>query len=330
MSSLLEIKNLSVFFSADHAPLKVVSELSFDIKKAEIFGLAGESGCGKSLTALSILRILPTHAFTDGEILFNGNNLLSLGDGDMRKIRGRDISMVFQEPMTSLNPVLTVGYQIAETLIAHFNFSKKKALENAVELMRAVKIPFPEARVGDYPHQLSGGMRQRVMIATAIACNPSLLIADEPTTALDVTIQAQILSLLQELRKDRSMAILLITHDLSIISEQADRVAIMYAGRIMELAPVRELFENPTHPYTIGLLGSLPASKGTALKPIAGFVPSPGRLPEGCKFSDRCFAMIPQCKAAEPELLGVADNHYVRCIRWKETRRMSGEPGGRI
>src|SRR5208283_3175919 len=251
-------------------------------------------------------------------IFFEGKDLHSLGEKEMRKIRGQDISMVFQEPMTSLNPVLTVGYQIAETLMAHLNLSKKKAMENAVELMRAVKIPAPDSRVGDYPHQLSGGMRQRIMIAIAIACNPSLLIADEPTTALDVTIQAQILSLLQELRKDRHMAILLITHDLSIISEQADRVAIMYAGRIMELAPVEELFEKPSHPYTIGLLGSLPATKGTPLKPIAGSVPSPGHLPRGCKFADRCFAMIPLCDAAEPELTEVADNHYARCIRWKE------------
>ncbi len=320
MPALLDIKDLSILFSADQYPLKVVSGLSFDIKRAEVFGLAGESGCGKSLTALSILRILPPHAYTEGEISFNKKNLLSLGDGEMRRIRGKDIAMVFQEPMTSLNPALTVGYQIAETLIAHLNFSKKKAMENAVELLRAVKIPSPESRIKDYPHQLSGGMRQRVMIAIAIACNPSLLVADEPTTALDVTIQAQILSLLQELRRDRNMAVLLITHDLSIISEQADRVAIMYAGRIMELADVQEVFENPSHPYTIGLLESLPVSRGTSLKPIAGFVPAPGHLPDGCKFSDRCFAMIPECTLAEPELVGVAVNHYVRCIRWKEVQ----------
>ncbi|MBF0559720.1 MAG: ABC transporter ATP-binding protein [Nitrospirae bacterium] len=320
MASLLEIRNLSVSFSTDKGPLKVISGLSFDIKKAEVFGLAGESGCGKSMTALSVLRILPSHAFADGEIFFDGKDLLSLDERGMRKIRGKDISMVFQEPMTSLNPVLTVGYQIAETLMAHFNLSKKKAIENAVELMRAVKIPTPESRVGDYPHQLSGGMRQRIMIAIAIACNPSLLIADEPTTALDVTIQAQILSLLRELRDERHMAILLITHDLSIISEQADRVAIMYAGRIMEMALVEGLFARPSHPYTIGLLGSLPVSKGTTLKPIAGFVPSPDHLPGGCKFSDRCFAVIDQCKSAEPELTAVADNHYVRCIRWKEVQ----------
>jgi oligopeptide/dipeptide ABC transporter ATP-binding protein len=316
--SLLDIRNLSVLFRLDQYPLKVVSDLSFYIRKAEVFGLAGESGCGKSLTALSVLRILPPHAYTEGEILFKSKNLLSLGDDRMRQIRGKDIAMIFQEPMTSLNPVLTVGYQVAETLIAHLNLSKKTAMETAVELLRSVKIPSPELRVRDYPHQLSGGMRQRVMIAMAIACNPSLLIADEPTTALDVTIQAQILSLLQELRRERNMAILLITHDLSIISEHADRVAIMYAGRIMELADVRELFENASNPYTIGLLESLPVSRGKNLKPIPGFVPSPEHLPDGCKFSDRCFAMIPRCTAAEPELEKTGDNHYSRCIRWKD------------
>jgi len=321
MRALLDIKNLSILFSAGQYPLKVVSGVSFDIKEAEVFGLAGESGCGKSLTALSVLRILPPNAYTEGEILFNSRKLLSIGEGEMRQIRGKDIAMVFQEPMTSLNPALTIGYQIAETLMTHLNFPKNKAMEAAVELLGAVKIPSPESRVKDYPHQLSGGMRQRVMIAIAIACNPSLLIADEPTTALDVTIQAQILSLLHELRRERKMAVLLITHDLSIISEQADRVAIMYAGRIMELADVRALFENPSHPYTIGLLESLPVSRGKSLKPIGGFVPAPGHLPEGCKFSDRCFAMIHQCTLAEPELAGIAGNHYVRCIRWKEVQK---------
>ncbi len=321
MPCLLDIKNLSVSFSTDIGALKVVSGISLEIKKSEVFGLAGESGCGKSLTALSILNILPPYAYTEGEIFFNDRNLLILSDDEMRQIRGKDISMVFQEPMTSLNPVLTVGYQVAEVLITHLSISKKEAMGKAVELLRAVKIPAPESRVKDYPHQLSGGMRQRVMIAMAIACNPSLLIADEPTTALDVTIQAQILSLLQELRRERHMAVLLITHDLSIISEQADRVAIMYAGRIMELAGVRELFENASHPYTVGLLESLPVSRGTALKPIAGFVPSPGHLPEGCKFSDRCFAMVPECRRAEPQLEKIVDKHYVRCIRWEEVQK---------
>jgi oligopeptide/dipeptide ABC transporter ATP-binding protein len=313
--SLLDIKNLSVSFKTDTGLVKIISGLSFDIKKAEVFGLVGESGSGKSLTALSILRILPPNSFAEGEIFFNKKNLLSLNEAEMRQIRGRDISIIFQEPMTSLNPVLAIGRQISEVLLAHFDISPKDAMNATIELLRSVKIPSPELRIKDYPHQMSGGMRQRVMIAMAIACNPSLLIADEPTTALDVTIQAQILQLLQRLRKDREMAILLITHDLSIISEQADRCAIMYAGRIMELADVDELFMNPLHPYTHGLLESLPVARGTALKPITGFVPSPDSFPEGCKFSDRCYQAIEECRKYEPELVEISENHFVRCIK---------------
>ncbi|MEW6115534.1 MAG: ABC transporter ATP-binding protein [Nitrospirota bacterium] len=321
MSSLLSIEHLSVFFKTDTGLLNVIADLSLDIQRAEIFGLVGESGCGKSLTALSVLRLLPPNAVAKGNILFDGDNLLALSEDEMRQIRGRDISMVFQEPMTSLNPVLTVGYQIAEALTTHLDISKREAMNRAIELLQAVKIPSPEVRIKDYPHQMSGGMRQRVMIAMAIACNPSLLIADEPTTALDVTIQAQILELLQGLRRERNMAVLLITHDLSIISEHADRVAIMYAGRIMELAAVDELFSNPLHPYTIGLLESLPVSKGTPLKPITGFVPHPDRLPGGCKFSDRCFAALDECRRAEPDLTEAAKNHFVRCIRWNDIQK---------
>lgn len=316
--SLLNINNLSVSFKTDKCPIKVVSNLFFDIKKSEVFGLVGESGCGKSLTALSILRILPNNASAEGEIIFDNKNLLTLDENEMRRIRGKDISMIFQEPMTSLNPVLTIGYQIAEALITHFGISKKEAMDRTVELLKAVKMPSPKLRIKDYPHQMSGGMRQRVMIAMAIACNPSLLIADEPTTALDVTIQAQILELLQGLRKERDMAILLITHDLSIISEQADRVAIMYAGRIMELADVDELFRNPLHPYTHGLLQSLPVAKGVALKPITGFVPNPESLPAGCKFSDRCYLASNECRRFEPELVEVSKNHHVRCIKIRQ------------
>ncbi len=312
---LLDVRNLSVSFKSDKASLRVVSNISFDIDRAEVFGVVGESGSGKSMTALSILRILPGNAFTEGSIVFSSKDLLSLSEAEMRGIRGKDIGIVFQEPMTSLNPVLTVGYQVAEALLAHFKISKKEAMNKAVELLRSVKIPSPEIRIKDYPHQLSGGMRQRVMIAMAIACNPSLLIADEPTTALDVTIQAQILDLIQGLRKERRMAVLLITHDLSIISEQADRVAVMYAGRIMELSSVEELFRNTLHPYTIGLLESLPDKKGVPLKPITGFVPSPDKYPEGCKFADRCPKVIDVCKEAEPELVEVSKGHFVRCVR---------------
>lgn len=315
MSVILNANNLSISFKHGKSLINVVSGLTFDIKRSEVFGLVGESGCGKSLTALSILRILPDIAVAKGEILFNNKNLLALDNKEMRQIRGKDISMIFQEPMTSLNPVLSVGYQIAEALTAHFDISKTDAMNRTVELLKSVKIPSPELRIKDYPHQMSGGMRQRVMIAMAIACNPSLLIADEPTTALDVTIQARILELLGGLREERKMAILLITHDLSIISEQADRVAIMYAGRIMELADVEELFQNTLHPYTIGLLESLPTAKGIPLKPVQGFVPSPEFFPEGCKFSDRCYLAIKECRLAEPELVEVSKNHFVRCIR---------------
>lgn len=313
--SLLDIKNLSVSFKTEKGPMRLISDLSFDIKQAEVFGLVGESGCGKSLTALSILGILPNNAFAKGEIIFNNKNLLTLNENDMRRIRGKDISMIFQEPMTSLNPVLTIGYQIAEALITHLDMSKKEAMDKTVELLKAVKMPSPELRIKDYPHQMSGGMRQRVMIAMAIACNPSLLIADEPTTALDVTIQAQILELLQGLRRERNMAVLLITHDLSIISEQADRVAIMYAGRIMELTDVDELFRNLQHPYTNGLLESLPVAKGIALKPITGFVPTPENFPAGCKFSDRCYLASDICTTSEPELREISKGHFVRCIK---------------
>lgn len=315
MSSLLDINNLSIYFRTACGPLKTVSDLSLHIDKAEVFGLAGESGCGKSLTALSVLRILPNNAFTEGEVLFGGRDLLSLEGEDMRRVRGKEISMVFQEPMTSLNPVLTVGYQISEALTAHLDLSGGEALDKTVELLRSVRIPSPEIRIKDYPHQMSGGMRQRVMIAMAIACNPALLIADEPTTALDVTIQAQILELIQGLRKERDMSVLLITHDLSIISEQADRAAVMYAGRIVELSPVNDLFSRTLHPYTIGLLASLPVAKGTALRPIPGFVPTPDRLPAGCKFSDRCFMASIECEAAEPELREITPGHFARCIK---------------
>src|SRR5512135_2429638 len=228
------------------------------------------------------------------------------------------MSMVFQEPMTSLNPVLTIGYQIAEVLVTHRGMSKKDALDKAVELLNSVKIPSPEVRIKEYPHQMSGGMRQRVMIAMAIACNPSLLIADEPTTALDVTIQAQILELIQKLREERKMSILFITHDLGIIAENASRVAIMYAGKLVELASAAEIFNNPRHPYTIGLLESIPKGKGTPLRPISGNVPSPEELPEGCKYSDRCVYRQPGCEEKEPSFAEVAAGHFVRCIRTEE------------
>lgn len=300
--SLLDIRSLNISFTSSKGSIKVVCGLSFAVEEAEVFGLVGESGCGKSLTALSIMGILPQNAFAEGEVIFKGRNLLTLDRESMRKLRGKELSMIFQEPMTSLNPVLTVGYQVAEVLTTHLELTKKEAMAHTIELFKAVKIPSPEIRIKEYPHQMSGGMRQRVMIAMAIACRPSLLIADEPTTALDVTIQAQILELLQRLREGMKMAVLLITHDLGIIAENAQRVAIMYAGRLMELVDVRELFHNPRHPYTIGLLDSLPKAKGSTLIPIPGVVPEPYKLPPGCKFSDRCRFMIPACMEEEPEL----------------------------
>jgi len=318
--SLLEISNLNIFFKSSNSPIKVVSDLCFEIDEAEVFGLVGESGCGKSLTALSVMGILPQNSFAEGEIIFQGSNLLNLDKESMRRLRGKDIAMIFQEPMTSLNPVLTIGHQVAEVFTTHLGFSKKEAMASTVELLRAVKIPSPELRIREYPHQMSGGMRQRVMIAMAIACKPSLLIADEPTTALDVTIQAQILELLQRLKEEMKMAVLLITHDLGIIAENAQRVAIMYAGRLVEFLDVKELFHNPKHPYTIGLLDSLPKEKGAPLVPIPGVVPEPYKLPLGCKFSDRCRFVIPKCSEEEPELRHHSSLHLVRCIRSEEIR----------
>ena len=320
--SLLGINSLDISFRTSAKPIKVVSGLSFNIDESEVFGLVGESGCGKSLTALALMGILPPNAYAEGAINFKGTDLLKLDREPMRRLRGKELAMIFQEPMTSLNPVLTIGYQISEVMTTHLGISKKEASDRAVELLRDVKIPSPEIRIKEYPHQMSGGMRQRVMIAMAIACNPALLIADEPTTALDVTIQAQILELLQGLRQERKMSVLLITHDLGIISENARRVAIMYAGRIAELTDVNELFSNPRHPYTMGLLDSLPKEKGKPLNPIPGTVPRPDRLPDGCKFSDRCRFVIPACQEKEPGLRQISPEkeitHLARCIRAEE------------
>ncbi len=322
---LLEIKNLVIRFGraeGGQAPPSVVSDLNLSIAEGSVFGLAGESGSGKSLTALSIMGILPNGARAEGSIKFKGREILNLPSGQMRSIRGKEISMVFQEPMTSLNPVLKIGYQVKEALLAHLSISKMQAHERAVELLRSVMMPAPEERMNDYPHQLSGGMRQRVMIAMAIACNPSLLIADEPTTALDVTIEAQILELINTLKTERNMSVLLITHDLGVISGHASTVGVMYAGRLVEFCPAREIFASPRHPYTVGLLESIPfrKKKGSPLKPIPGSVPPPWALPPGCKFSDRCAFMIPPCRQAEPELRQITPGHLARCIRAEEIR----------
>ena len=314
---LLEIENLSTHFFMEGGIAKAVDGLDLVVSSSETLGIVGESGCGKSMTALSILRLVPEPPgrIVAGKIFFNGINLIELSDLEMRKIRGNEISMIFQEPMTSLNPVFTIGDQLSETLRFHLKLSKKEALNRSVELLKTVGIPSAESRVKDYPHQLSGGMRQRVMIAIALSCDPKLMIADEPTTALDVTIQAQILDLMQALKEKTQAAIILITHDLGVVAETAQRVAVMYAGRIYEFAGADELFENPLHPYTKGLMQSIPTieTRVEHLYVIPGIVPSLRNLPEGCKFSDRCENVWDKCRKQEPELIDAGRGHRVRC-----------------
>jgi oligopeptide/dipeptide ABC transporter ATP-binding protein len=320
VSHLLEVNNLQTHFPTRAGLVKAVDGVSFYLDSGELLGLVGESGCGKSITALSVMRLIaPPGKIVGGEILFDGKNLLQLSDEEMRQIRGDDIAMIFQDPMTSLNPVFTIGEQIGEALRLHRKLSRKAARSAAVEAMREVAIPDPARRVDDYPHQLSGGMRQRVMIAMALACNPRLLIADEPTTALDVTIQAQILELLNDLRKNRDLAVLLITHDLGVVAEVADRVAVMYTGKIVEESNVTELFLRPKHPYTQGLLRSVPklssehVAKPERLETIEGLVPSPTHLPPGCHFAPRCPYRMPRCTAEEIPLYQL-ESGKVRCV----------------
>ncbi len=321
MSHLLEVDHLQTHFSTRAGLVRAVNDVSFYLDRGELLGLVGESGCGKSITALSIMRLIsPPGKIAGGEISFDGKNLLKLSEAEMRAIRGDDIAMIFQDPMTSLNPVYTVGEQIAEALRLHRKLSRKAAHEAAIAAMREVSIPDPARRVDDYPHQLSGGMRQRVMIAMALACDPKLLIADEPTTALDVTIQAQILELLDGLRKTRELAVLLITHDLGVVAEVADRVAVMYTGKIVEESPVEDLFERPKHPYTEGLLRSVPkltaedVIKKERLATIEGTVPSPTDLPPGCHFAPRCPYRLPRCTEGEIPLYDLPGSVQVRCV----------------
>ena len=321
-SPLLEVRDLSVQFATDEGVIRAVENVSFEIYPGEILSLVGESGCGKSVTAFSVMRLIPTPPgeISSGEVLLNGRNLLSLKEEEMEKVRGNKIAMIFQEPMTSLNPVFTIGNQIMEALIFHQGLDKKEAKRRAIEMLDRVKIPSPETRVDAYPHQLSGGMRQRAMIAMALSCRPDLLIADEPTTALDVTIQAEILRLLKEIQRGMGMAVILITHDLGVVSEVADRVAVMYAGRIMEYGPIEAIFEQVRHPYTKGLLDSLPhlEEKKPRLYAIPGQVPDPRTLPGGCKFHPRCYLVTEECKKEEPSLFPVNGEHHSRCILWKE------------
>jgi peptide/nickel transport system ATP-binding protein len=318
---LLEVNDLQTQFPTRSGLVRAVDGVSFHLDRGELLGLVGESGCGKSITALSVMRLIsPPGKIVSGEILFDGKDLLRLSDAQMRQMRGDDIAMIFQDPMTSLNPVFTVGEQIAEALRLHRKLSVREARQATIEAMREVAIPDPARRFKDYPLQLSGGMRQRVMIAMALACNPKLLIADEPTTALDVTIQAQILELLDELRKQRELAVLLITHDLGVVAEVADRVAVMYTGRIVEQSPVEELFARPKHPYTEGLLRSVPkltsehVVRKERLETIEGVVPRPTDLPPGCHFAPRCAHRMPRCTQEDIPLYGLDGGVKVRCV----------------
>jgi len=318
MPPRLDVKNLRSYFFTRSGLVKAVDDVSFSIKKGETLALVGESGCGKSMTALSLLRLLPEPGrVVSGEIHLSGHDLLMLPELEMRRIRGNDISMIFQEPMTSLNPVLRIGEQIAEVLRLHEGLNDQDALDKAAELLKLVGLSDTQRRLSDYPHQLSGGQRQRIMIAMALACDPKLLIADEPTTALDVTIQAQIMDLLQQLKEERQMATLLISHDLGVVASNADKLAIMYAGKIVESGPVAMLFNNPLHPYTQGLLDCIPKlGQKEALATIPGQLPNLRQHHDGCLFIDRCDAPCPPCGHQEPELIEIESDHWVRCWRY--------------
>ena len=319
---LLQVQNLNTRFHTLDGVVNAVDGIDFEVYRGETLGLVGESGCGKSVTALSILQLLRCPpGEIQGQILFEGRNLLDLGREEIRKIRGNDISMIFQEPMTSLNPVLRVGEQIAEAARLHKDMNRQESWHWAREMLRMVQIPGPGSRSRQYPHKFSGGMRQRVMIAMALSCNPRLILADEPTTALDVTIQAQIMTLMQRLKEEFKTAIVLITHDLGVIAEMASRVIVMYAGKVVEEAPVKALYKDPRHPYTQGLLGSIPVigrkeKTGRRLQEIAGMVPSPAQMPQGCRFHPRCSKIMDRCRRQEPPMIRLAQHRRVNC--WLE------------
>ena len=319
--SLLEVKDLKTYFYTDSGVAKAVDGVTFSLDKGKTLGIVGESGCGKSVTSLSIMRLVDpaTGRNEGGSIVFDGQDLLTLPEKEMRKLRGNRISMIFQEPMTSLNPVFTIGDQISESLKLHKGLDKKAARDRAIELLELVGIPEAGKRVDEYPHQLSGGMRQRVMIAMALSGDPELLIADEPTTALDVTIQAQILQLLKDLQEKLHMSIIIITHDLGVIAEMADEVAVMYAGDIVEKAPPRALFDDPKHPYTIGLMNSIPDINDhvSRLRTLEGLVPSLYDMPSGCRFAPRCQFCCPECEAHRINLTTLPDGRQVRCRRFE-------------
>jgi peptide/nickel transport system ATP-binding protein len=321
---LLEVRGLKTYFDSDAGTIRAVDGVSFHIDRGETLAVVGESGSGKSVTSLSVMRLIPRPGrFAEGQILFQGSDLLKKSTSEMRRIRGNEIAMIFQEPMTSLNPVQNVGHQIIEVVRLHQGLSRSGARRRAIEMLELVGIPEPQRRIDSFPHQMSGGMRQRVMIAMALSCNPKLLIADEPTTALDVTIQAQILDLMRRLKRELGMAILFITHDLGVVAEMADRVVVMYGGRAVEEGDVRTIFADPKMPYTAGLMGSIPrVDRGEGprgrLKAIPGNVPNPLFLPPGCTFSDRCGHVRDACRASVPPLEDSGSHHMVRCIRWRE------------
>ncbi len=318
-SNLLEIKNLSLSFPSQAGEVEVLGNVNLRIGKGEIVGVVGESGCGKTLTALSVMGLLPSPPakINSGEVTYRGKNLLSLTERELRDYRGNKISMIFQEPMSSLNPVYTIGDQIGEVIRVHENVSREEEKKRVLFLLDTVGIPSPSDRYSSYPHELSGGMCQRVMIAMALACNPELLIADEPTTALDVTIQAGILSLIKSLRDKFSMAVMFISHDLGVISNIADRVYVLYAGKVVEEATVEQLFSAPAHPYTIGLINSIPGrSSGEELNSIKGAIPSPGEFPKGCRFNNRCEYVEEKCFESQPRLYSISDSHASACFRY--------------
>ena len=319
MSALLEVRDLRTHFAGEEGEFRAVDGVSFSLERGRTLGIVGESGCGKSVTSLTIMGLVPQPPgrIAGGEVLFDGVDLLKLDHAQMSELRGNKLSMIFQEPMTSLNPVFTVGDQIIEGIRRHRDIGQVEARAHAIEMLRRVRIPSPERRIDDYPHKLSGGMRQRVMIAMALSCNPQLLIADEPTTALDVTIQAQILDLMRNLRDEMGTAIMLITHDLGVIAEVAHDVIVMYAGRIVEQVDVTRLFADPQHPYTVGLLGSIPKLHETQdrLAAIEGIVPNPMAMPTGCRFNPRCPFAVDKCRSEDPPLMQVRPGHYAACWR---------------
>lgn len=324
---ILQVKNLKTYFHTEAGLVKAVNDVSFDVEKGKTLGIVGESGCGKSMTSLSIMRLIEKPGQIEGgEILLEGKDIVKMSEDEMRKIRGKKIAMIFQEPMTSLNPVFTIGQQLIEALLLHENMTKKEAKERAIEMLKLVKIPLAERRFDEYPHQLSGGMRQRVMIAMALAQNPSLIIADEPTTALDVTIQAQIMELMKEMKEKTGVSIMLITHDMGVVAEMADKIMVMYAGMVIEYATAREIFKDPKHPYTKGLLASIPRKDKDIdrLYTIEGTVPSLTSMPKGCRFCDRCTRAMEKCRNEQPPMYQFGERS-VRCFLYEDKGGVSDE-----